>query len=1687
MKRIALFISILFAISVQAQFSKTHYIPPLAGSQNQPAQGQFMYISSPSLTPVNFTITAIGGGTINGTVSRDTPFVYNIGFGINTQLHVQRTLLNSVVNNKGFIVEAEDQIYVGIRMTATTENFQASGLVSKGLAALGTDFRIGAFTNTNIPGTTNNHFTFISVLATENNTIVNFSDIKPGVNIINSGGGNVVLPVLLNRGQSITLAVEGSNSANRDGLIGSRVQSDKPIAVNCGSFCGTNGNNPNNLDMGLDQIVPVERTGSEYIFVRGFGENVIERAILVAHENNTQIFLNGDLASPFITLNAGEYVSIDGSFYSMSGNLFVQSSKNIFAYQGVGGETQANQEMYFVPPLSCQTPRIINNIPLIQQVGNLNFSGNRGVNIVTKTGSTLNFIINGIDYTLFNLPAGAFVQGPTPVTGTNEYETYRITGLSGNISVFSTSQLYLSYFGSSGAATYGGYYSGFTFKPEVNFNRVDLTLENCIPNINLGINSLSPFDTYQWYFNDVEIPGANGPTYTPTQPGYYYLRATISECGTELESDRIPVSACPGDMDNDGVNDNIDLDNDNDGLTNCVESLGDLVLNLSNPQNGNLAVNTYSNSFTGIVSTLNNGSEIPVPFTGFANGDFSTQTAQGPNSSVTYNMNFVTPLSLEIKYVDGSGSTATFSSNSEYIITVPSDKTLTVLNPDGQLLIDTNYDGIYENNITEFSTFELRFRLSSGTALVPGTGTFKIRTYLTDRISITHKNIQDFSSSSSLNIIATCIPRDSDEDGIPDQIDWDSDNDGIPDFIEAQGNNFIAFTSEDANRDGISDAFGNGFTPFDNDNDGVPDYLDLDSDNDGIFDVFESGSGITTTTPFGRINGTPAQFGANGLFNALETAPDSGILNYTVADTNEDGIHNFRSLDSDGDGCFDVVEAGFIDPDNNGLLGTGNPAVNELGLISGIGSGYTVPNPNYIISAPIEITEQPQDEFVCLFQSVVFTIDATPSDGYQWQVSTDNGVNWDDLVNNDMYAGVNNVSLQINGVLQNMDGYQYRVILTRIGNSCDEISAPARLTVYPLPIINPHFILVQCDDDLDGISSVNLTQVNNFISDNFENESFTFFTTLQGAENNDSNFLIDDPIAYVTSNTPVWVRVSNSNDCFSIGEIKVFISATQIPPGFLRTFAQCDDFIDVNNDDRDGVATFDFSSVTADLTAIIPAGTPFTIQYYRTLEDALAETDANGNSLAVNPSNYRNNGFPGFQQIWVRVDSELDNSCFGLGPYIELTVEALPIAHDVPEYRTCDDNFDGLFAFDTSQINSQLLNGQNPSEIQIRFTSANGTIYNNALPNPFVTGSQTVIATLTNVNTNAPDGPCFEETIITFTVDTRPQAFTVNVPAVCDNDGIEDGVFSFDTSTIQNQLLNGQTGMVVTYFDGNGNPLPSPLPNPFVSGNQTITAVVTNPLNDTCPASTTFEFIVHPLPQLDDDYSEIICFGLDEVTINAGLLQGSIGNFSYQWFKNGVLIDNATGYQITVDEEGLFSVEVTSPQGCVQTRTIEVIYSQAAILEGTLITDLSDNNTITINVSGYGIYEYSIGYPEGPYQSSNTFVNVPPGVYEVFINDTRGCGLVSTTVYVLGIPKFFTPNGDGFNDVWNIQGVNPATNANSRIFIYDRYGKLLKQISPLGEGWDGTYQGRGLPADDYWYSIEFGDGRSVKGHFSLKR
>ncbi len=1690
---------LLFSLNCFSQFSKTHYIPPLSGSLSVTSEEQFLYISTPNVNPVNFRIIELGGNTIVGTVSRNVPYVYNVGFGNDTQLHVDQSLASGVLNNKGYIVEADDLVYVSARVTAGNGN-QAGQIVSKGLAALGLRFRVGAFTNTLVNNYVDIHYTFVSVLATENNTTVTFSGMKTGVQLVNSATGDSPFSIVLNRGESYVMSVQGPTNENRDGLIGSLVLADKPIAVNCGSFGGSNA--VANLDLGFDQIVPVERiTSSDYIFIKSTGIDEVEKVILVADEDNTEIFLNGSTI-PSYTLNSGEYASLLGLDFSANGNLYVTSSKKVFAYQSIGDDgavDQRNQELFFVPPLSCQTPRVIDNIPFIDLIGTRQFTGR--VTIVTTTGATLNFIIDGTNYTLTGLAGiGVNVDGPLIVTGNPNYETYVLTGVTGNVSVYSTGELYLAAYGSEQAATFGGYYSGFTFKPEISFNQVDIAQLGCIPNSILSVNSLSPFDVFQWYFNGSLIPGASNNTYQPLNtpagfgPGYYYVSATIAGCTSPKDSDNIPVSSCPNDSDNDAVNDNVDLDNDNDGIPNCAESYGNQVFNLFNTVAGSMSINNYSNSYTGAITFEGTGTPSVTPIFGDAGGNFVTEAAQGKNNAVSYTLNFNSPISLSVSYALIAAANDLFTSSTEIRITCPVNKTLTVLNPTNQLLIDTNYDGIFESGITQYSSFEIRIRLNNSVSLPAGTGNFSINGNLINSIVITNINLSETSTSRvALNLFATCIPKDSDGDGIADQNDLDSDNDSILDLFEAQGPTFLALSNIDINQDGIDDVFGEGIYPpdvpnADVDGDEVPNYLDLDSDNDGIHDLDEAGFTITDADNNGIIDG--ANFGANGLFNPIETATDSGIINsiYVLADTDADGIYNAIELDSDNDLCNDVIEAGYLDSNLDGLLGGTTPAtVNNNGLVTS-GIGYGNPNPNYITAAPIIINTQPQNSTACELQSVTFTISTNAINTYQWQLSTDSGVTWSIILNNTTYSGAGTNALTVSNVTPTMVGYQYRCFLNKNGNTCGLFSSAAILTTYPLPVVTTPISLIQCDTDTDGIADVNLTEKNPFISSNSINETFTYFTTFNAADNLITANQITNPIAYNTGNTIIFVRVENANGCHRVATLNVFVSATQIPAGTTWSSYKCDDYLDATNNNYDGIAYFDFTFVTTDITTnILPATGNFTISYYRNEADFNAETNPINNITT-----YRNIGYPFYQEVWVRVDSNIDNSCYGFAKLF-LTVERTPVAHNLNTaniIRSCDDDTDGIFNFNTSTIESTILQGQ--TGVDVIYTDNFGTIYN-PLPNPFPVNIQTTItARVVNTSTQAPDGPCFDEVTFQFIVDDLPEVFPI--PAIkttfCDdetNPVDQNGLIDFETSTFESTLLGAQTGMLISYTLQNGTVL-TQLPNPFLTGTQNVLVTITNPINTSCPVTYTIPFIVHPTPKIDLEEEIIICLPTTDALIDGGILDGSpTTDYQFNWFTNTVPLGITTP-TLLVTTPDVYSVNVTNIFGCKNTRVITVTGSEIATIQSIDVVDLSDVNSITINVTGLGDYEFALDDVNGPYRDSNFFENVPMGLHDIYVRDKNGCGsLGPVSVAVLGIPNYFTPNGDGYNDYWNIKGVSAQFNYLSTIYIFDRFGKLLKQIGTTGLGWDGTFNGYQMPADDYWYNIKFEDGRSAKGHFTLKR
>ena len=687
-----------------------------------------------------------------------------------------------------------------------------------------------------------------------------------------------------------------------------------------------------------------------------------------------------------------------------------------------------------------------------------------------------------------------------------------------------------------------------------------------------------------------------------------------------------------------------------------------------------------------------------------------------------------------------------------------------------------------------------------------------------------------------------------------------------------------------------------------------------------------------------------------------------------------------------------------------------------------------------------------------------------------------------------------------------------QTIHVRVENNttgCVNAFTTFNLIVHPLPVVNSPVVLIQCDDNDPstlGYSPFNLTEANNEISVNSSNETFTYFLTQAAAVLGDISSLdyISDPTTFINptvSSDTVWARIESTFDCARVSEIQLFISTTSIPSSFLMVFNQCDDYLDingndtVNNDDRDGIATFDFSLVDAAISSLIPSGqNPLPPKYYRNEADALAEVHE-----ITNISNYRNIGYPNSQFIYVRVDSDILNDCLGLGAHVLLNIEALPMANPVSISRQCDDDKDGLFPFDTSQVESDLLGTQNTANVTVAYFDEMGAALSSPLPDPFLTAAQTITIRVTNNISSAPDGPCYDETTLEFIVDISPIANPIAPLVICDGDSGDmdhDGLFSFDTSNIKSTVLGSQTGMDVfyTYQDEFGNVTTSQtLSNPLISRTQVINIEVVNPLNLTCTATTTIELIVNPLPDFFIETLQIVCSSDPNFSIILDPIETHpLENFTYQWISpDGSIVSNAP--TLTISTPGTYTITLakTDGTGCSKSRDVFVNASElATITQNDIeIIDISDNNTVIINTNslGLGDYEFALDDEFSFYQDEPLFERVKGGIHMLYIRDKGGCGTTSIEISVLDYPNFFTPNNDGYNDTWKILGVNTQFQPNTYIHIFDRYGKLLKELAPTSNGWNGTFNGSMMPSDDYWFKVLLQDGRELKGHFTLKR
>lgn len=642
-----------------------------------------------------------------------------------------------------------------------------------------------------------------------------------------------------------------------------------------------------------------------------------------------------------------------------------------------------------------------------------------------------------------------------------------------------------------------------------------------------------------------------------------------------------------------------------------------------------------------------------------------------------------------------------------------------------------------------------------------------------------------------------------------------------------------------------------------------------------------------------------------------------------------------------------------------------------------------------------------------------------------------------------------------NSVYNNVSSPQ--TIYVRVENISDQDCygvSSFLLEVGSIPIFTPPTNYTVCDDiSNDGFETFDLNQkVDEITNGSPETLEITFHTSFEDAEG-EVNAI---PLEFTNTENPqqIYVRIENGTYCHAIAEFG--LNVVQVPT------VNVPSAIEICDDDYDGISTFDLTVSEFEILDI--RDDDIEVAYFETIEDLENDTNA-----INNPDNYSNISNP--QTVYVRVLNVV-SECYAVLP-LDLIVNLPPPVNDFTEIAICDNDED---TFSLQEATDILIDDSNGVTIYYYATMNDAENQLNALSDPYTysSSSDTLFIRATDDNTG-----CYRIQSFDLIVNPNPNAVSPPDLEACDDDF--DFELIFDLSQQTNIVLGGlnSSQYTVTYHEtlneaiAGGQELPNGDYNAF--DGQTIHVRLENNATG-CYDLTSFQIIVNRKPDVIID-DQVICLDNLPLTVEAGTI---VPGDTYLWSTGD------TTSEIDIDEIGTYSVTVTTPEGCETTSTFEVSESEAAIIEITETVDFSDPNNITITISGIGNYLYILD--DGEPQESNVFENVSLGYHIITVIDLNGCGSVTTEVVVIDAPKFMTPNSDGYFDTWHIIGVEnlPGTTIN----IFDRYGKQLAYLTATSEGWDGTYNGQMMPANDYWFVANVVQGNEqfqVKGHFALRR
>lgn len=694
----------------------------------------------------------------------------------------------------------------------------------------------------------------------------------------------------------------------------------------------------------------------------------------------------------------------------------------------------------------------------------------------------------------------------------------------------------------------------------------------------------------------------------------------------------------------------------------------------------------------------------------------------------------------------------------------------------------------------------------------------------------------------------------------------------------------------------------------------------------------------------------------------------------------------------------------------------------------------------------------------------------------------------------------------------------YRVFNKR--TSCYAVGSFKLIVNLPLPLVQPAEIVL-CQPELPntGRTFFDLTiRENQILGREIDRVVVKYYESEFDAKQ-DRN-AIADPTQYENLGNPqtIWIAVKSYNGCMSY--ISMVIRVSPLPNVNLtpRPLHMCMGHIPTAS------AEFDLTSREYEIANQSPG---YLFKYYETREGAMI-SDPDDEILF--PNRYPSDG----TTIYVRVTKDSYTAqCFVIVP-LTVIVDPLPLFDDIT-FLHCLENATEFSTFNLLEKKEEILNGRREEDTEIFFyvkeIDAVGNNIAAAIPPNYTYSNREPKEQVIWVRVEDKISGCWYVGPMTLKVEEKVKAFDIDTTDTsriekCATPPGPNGTATFDLSQFSAEIVGtqnipvGELGIMYLY---NNTPIPVAEVSNFnlPIGTHEITAVVKRRDTDDdtylCTAEVTFTLTVEESPIAPVLQGSVVCIDyntgklVDPFTIDSGY-KGD--DYEFQWENAGplgafVAIPGATKPYYVVEDTALgntFRVVVkykgqkcSTASGQVSLTFVDEIPIKVVGADSKgLISELDGDERITVTISSpqeSGKFEYALD--EGAYQDSRMFYDVANGAHRVWVRykDEKSICPQYLDIFVLGYPKFFTPNGDGFNDTWNISALKGHPEA--VIYIYDRFGKLLKQLSPSQEGWDGTFNGKPMPSTDYWFTVEYLEEarqanqvpRKVqfKGHFSLKR